>query len=175
MTLTPPESRSFFKMYLPLLHYAYSSKHADVTFRQFKSLKIAEKISAQEILFDEIDLIDKHIADNRFDSQRKDDLLGIKKHVRGRFFVLKHLSRYSVFMKTNKRKLYGVIGLSDELGVVLPFVPILINGVLFNFRNKLVCDGLITLENVSFGPGIRRGLNEEYKVLKEIDGISVVL
>jgi hypothetical protein len=126
MTLTPPESRSFFKMYLPLLHYAYSSKHADVTFRQFKSLKIAEKISAQEVLFD---------------TRLENDMTGIKRHVKGEFIVIRHLSKYSVFMEMNRRnKLYGVIGLSEELGDVLPFVPILINGVLFNFRNKLVCN-----------------------------------
>lgn len=66
MTLTPPESRPFFEMYLPLLHYAYSSRHRNVTYRQFESLKIEERLSAQEILFDNMDLIDKHIADNRF-------------------------------------------------------------------------------------------------------------
>ena len=75
----------------------------------------------------------------------------------------------------NHNKLYGVIGLTDELVEILPFFPIMIHGVIFNFRNKLVCSGLITNENIEFGPGIRKDLNEEYKELKTKNGIALSL
>jgi hypothetical protein len=72
-------------------------------------------------------------------------------------------------------KLYGVIGLTDELIDILPFFPIIIHSVIFSFRNKLVCSGLFSNENVQLGPGIRRDLNEKYKEQRLMHGIALSL
>jgi hypothetical protein len=175
MILTQDEGLSFFKMYLPLLHFAYSRKHY-INFNKFKSTGIRDKMAAQKILFDKIQLIDEYLSKVKLNDQTVKDICEIKKHRKSKFIILKHLSQYSVFMDMNNRnKLYGVIGLTDELFEILPFFPIMIHGVIFNFRNKLVCDGLITNENIQFGPGIRKDLNREYKELKAKKGISLIL
>jgi hypothetical protein len=175
MVLPQGEAISFFKMYLPLLHYAYATKY-NVTFVGFKSLEIVEKMKAQNMLFKKPHLLDEYLFEKKLKGQDEEDIREIKKHVNSDFIILKNLSKYSVFMDIeNGGKLYGVIGITDELIDILPFFPIIIQGVIFPFRNKLVCSGLFSNENVQLGPGIRRDLDEKYKEQKVMHGIALSL
>jgi hypothetical protein len=47
--------------------------------------------------------------------------------------------------------------------------------VLLPFKDKIVYDGLITSYHISFGPGIRRSLNESFKEAKRRHGILTSL
>jgi hypothetical protein len=173
MVLPQDEAISFFKMYLPLLHYAYATKH-NVTFLGFKSIEIKEKMKAQNMLFQKPHLLEEYLFEKKLNGRAEEDIREIKKHVTSNFIILKNLSKYSVFMDMkNGDKLYGVIGITDELVDILPFFPIIIHGVIFPFRKKLVCSGLFCNENVQFGPGIRRDLNEKYKEQKAMYGIAL--
>jgi hypothetical protein len=51
----------------------------------------------------------------------------------------------------------------------------LVTTVLLPFRGKIIYDGLVSGYNITFGGGIKRTLNEEYKQAKEAFGIITSL
>jgi hypothetical protein len=56
-----------------------------------------------------------------------------------------------------------------------PYLPVLTQTVLLPFEDRIVYDGLMSSYNVSFGPGIRRNLNEDFKTAKHRHGIVTLL
>lgn len=73
-------------------------------------------------------------------------------------------------------KAYGVLGLANPMQeVVGPYLPRLITTVLLPFQGKTIYDGLISGYNITFGGGIKRMRNEEYKLAKETFGIITSL
>jgi hypothetical protein len=71
---------------------------------------------------------------------------------------------------------YGVLPLFDPFEVVLgPYLPRMIKTTLLPFHDRIVYDGVISGYNITFGPGIRRSLNESYRKAKEWPGIITSL
>ncbi len=97
--------------------------------------------------------------------------------VHGKFYVFRQLKKYMVFLSTDKQPVaYGVLALSqpfDEL--VGPYLPVLTETVLLPFKDMIVYDGLMSSYGISFGPGIRRSLNESFKEAKARRGIVTSL
>jgi hypothetical protein len=71
---------------------------------------------------------------------------------------------------------YGVLALSQPFEeLVGPYLPVLTHTVLLPFKGMIVYDGLMTSYRISFGPGIRRSLNESFKEAKARHGIVTSL
>ena len=74
------------------------------------------------------------------------------------------------------KKAYGVLALADPFEeLVGPYLPRLIHAVLLPFKDKIIYDGLLSGHNITFGGGVKRRLNEEYKEAKEAFGIITSL
>jgi hypothetical protein len=67
-----------------------------------------------------------------------------------------------VFLTTTDPAIaYGVLALSQPFeDLIGPHLPVLTRTVVLPFKGVIVYDGLMSSYNISFGPGIRRGLNE---------------
>lgn len=77
---------------------------------------------------------------------------------------------------TNPAIAYGVLALSQPFEESIgPFLPVLVHSVLLPYKDKIIYDGLITSFNISFGPGIRRNLNQDFKEAKARHGIVTSL
>ena len=59
--------------------------------------------------------------------------------------------------------------------VVGPYLPVLVKGVLLPINGRIIYDGLLSTYRISFGPGIRRSLNADFKRAKETYGIITSL
>src|SRR5271169_2029132 len=71
---------------------------------------------------------------------------------------------------------YGVLALSQPFEeLVGPYLPVLTQTVLLPFKDVIVYDGLMSSYRISFGPGIRRSLNESFKEAKARHGIVTSL
>jgi hypothetical protein len=95
----------------------------------------------------------------------------------GSFYVFRYLKQYAVFL-TDKSppKAYGVLALASPFEeVVGPHLPVLVKGVLLPINGRIVYDGLLSTYRISFGPGIRRSLNADFKRAKESSGIITSL
>jgi len=93
------------------------------------------------------------------------------------FYVFRKLAKYTVFLSTADAAIaYGVFPLSQPFeDLIGPHLPVLTQTVLLPFKGVIVYDGLMSSFNISFGPGIRRGLNESFKEAKARHGIITSL
>ena len=99
-------------------------------------------------------------------------------HVRGRFYVLKHLKRHTIFLSGDRpTRAYGVLGLADPLSAMLPDPPYLVDAVLLPFKGAIIYDGLLTGPGVGlrFGAGARVSINDSYRAAKAAHGVITTL
>ena len=80
-------------------------------------------------------------------------------------------------MNEDEEKLYGVVGLSNPIEDMFhkSILPVQVKAVLVPFEGKVIYDSIILPYNISFGPGIKRRFNEQYKSYKEKYGIFTTL
>ncbi len=128
-------------------------------------------------LWENDDVINCIVSDNPFCFAKRELLLvaGWKRRVTGNFLIYKHLKKYTVFMGNGA--LYGVVGLASPIEDVFPSfdLPRYSRVTLLPFEGKIIYDSLLYTYNVTFGSGSRRGFNEEYRELKNKDGIIATL
>jgi Domain of unknown function (DUF6398) len=183
MQLSPQDVEQFYRLHKALMVFtgrrlelldetvttpeAYSSSPMEVRFKVHKAL------------VEHMELIDAFIAENPFhlDEGDLEIVRSWKDLVAGTFYVFRQLQNYMVFLSANEPVVaYGVLALSDPFEDLLgPDLPRMVKTTLLPFKGKIVYDGLMSGYNVTFGAGIRRSLNENYKNAKELFGIITSL
>ncbi|CAN5160748.1 hypothetical protein BH11PLA2_BH11PLA2_43270 [soil metagenome] len=145
----------------------------------FAALSPGVRLKVREALLANVDLIESFVNENP--AQLSEDELDIVRSwrhlVAGRFYVFRELKKYTVFLSATEPAIaYGVLGLSQPFeDLIGPYLPVLIQTVLLPFQGGIVYDGLLSSYNISFGSGIRRGLNESFKDAKLRYGIVTSL
>jgi hypothetical protein len=182
MYLNEQDRAIFFKLYFDLL-LCVNKKHKIVKGfygdRYPKSVDKSDALQVRERLFDNPSWIDEYLAKygNEFSDEERDVLLSWRDHfIKSNFFVMRNQKKYTVFMLAEgdeTTKLYGVVGLNHPISEVLETyrLPAMVNAVILPFRGKIVYDGIMTFNNISFGAGMRGSLNETYRISKEKFGI----
>jgi len=96
-----------------------------------------------------------------------------KNFIKGRFIVMRHLAKYSIFMSAeNTGELYGVCGISNPIKDVARYdVPFMVETVLLPFGDRIIYDSFLSAFNVSFGKGIRSEFKSAFDEGKEKIGI----
>ena len=97
--------------------------------------------------------------------------------VAGEFFIFRHLKQYTVFLTQEEPpQAYGVLGLVSPIQEIIPWpLPVLVQAVLLPFEGKIIYDSLLFPYSITFGSGIRRSLNEAYRMVQERDGVITTL
>jgi hypothetical protein len=97
--------------------------------------------------------------------------------VQGKFFAFRQLKKHMVFLTTDGPPVaYGVLALSQPFAeLVGPYLPVMVDAVLLPFKDMIVYDGLMTAYPISFGPGVRRALDQSFKEAKDRHGIVTSL
>ena len=117
-----------------------------------------------------LDLIDAFIAANpgKFSPDELEIVSSWRHLVAGRFIALRQLKKHMILLACDgSGAVYGVTGLAAPIAQVIPRgLPVMIEIVLLPFRGKIVYDGVIGAFNVIFGPGSRRGFEDQYRTAK---------
>ena len=73
--------------------------------------------------------------------------------------------------------LYGVVGIASDIEELFPSfaLPWYSKAVLLLFEGKIIYDSLLTTYNITYGSGIRKRFNEEYRELKNTAGVITTL
>ncbi len=123
----------------------------------------------RDALWADDSLLDAFVAENPAKLSDADLALAAswKDRREGKFFVLRHLKRYSILIGGDPSAVYGVLGLASSLEEVTPFVPCIADAVLLPFEDHIIYDSLIVPYNVMVGPGYRKDLEETYRDAKE--------
>jgi Domain of unknown function (DUF6398) len=132
-------------------------------------------LKVREAFLSHADLLQSFVDENpaRLTKDELDIVRSWQHLVHGKFYVFRQLKKHMVFLSTDKQPIaYGVLALSQPFEeLVGPYLPVLTETVLLPFKGMMVYDGLMTSYRISFGPGIRRSLNESFKEAKARHGI----
>jgi hypothetical protein len=184
MRLEKDEVQLFFKLYQEglLCHVALEAglSRKRLTAEQLKVQFKAERIvQVRDQWIEHPEWLEAFVEENPlgFTAEELEIVRAWKHREHGRFYVLRHLKKHTVFFGGEPARAYGVLSLGDDLEDVLPswMLPQMVEAVLLPFRGRIVYDGLMGVHAIHFGPGIRRGLNDEYQGLKAREGIITSL
>ena len=183
MFLEPQDVRLFFKLHYALLCFVNQRLKVIpgslATLAEFADLTPEVQMKVRDALLANVELIESFVAENPVNLPEAElDIVRSWRHmVTGKFYVFRELKKYTVFLSNDKPPVaYGVLALTqpfaDMTGTDL---PILTQAVLLPFKDKIVYDGLLARYRMTFGPGIRRSLNESFKEAKMRQGIVTSL
>ncbi len=176
MNLSPQQTERFYRIWFALLHYVNEEKHLAPNFPDTPgqgAIDPADAMRIRDAVWADDPLRESFIATNPA-GLSSDDLALIASwqyRVAGRFYIMRHLKKYSVFLSEQAPShAYGVLGLISPIeDIVGPssYLPIYVEAVLLPFEGQITYDGLPQLFRLSFGPGIRAGLNDTYRNAQE--------
>ncbi len=184
MNLTFDQVKLFYDLYAALLSFVNRKlKVSSETFsnaREYTSTPPEARATVRNALYEHRELIDEFVEENPAGLPADHlEIIGTWKHaLAGKFYVFRYLKKHAVFLSSggSPSSAYGVLGLADPIEEVIgPYLPRLVTAVLLPFRGKIIYDGLASTYNITFGGGIKRMLNEEYKRAKESFGIITSL
>lgn len=183
MQLSPDDVERFFRLHRSLMFYVNRRlKVIDKklsTPEKYSGLPPETRLKVHKALLDHTDLIDAFAAENpfKFSDEDLEIVRSWKNLVSGTFYVFRYLKTHTIFLSSTEPVVaYGVLALFDPFeAVVGPHLPRMVETTLLPFKGKIVYDGLVSGDNVSFGAGIKRRLNEQYKEAKERFGVVTSL
>ena len=183
MLLEPEDLDLFFRLHRALMFFVNQRLRVlpeDLaTPEDFAALPPMSRLAVVDAFVANLDLIDAFVAQNPgpFSDGELDIVRSWRHLVAGKFYVFRELKRYTVFLSSADPVVaYGVLALSQPFeDLIGPYLPVLTKTVLLPFRGRIVYDGLLQSYNVSFGPGIRRSLNESFQEAKARQGIVTAL
>ena len=183
MLLEPQDVELFFRLHRTLMFFVNQrlkvipDKIASPD--EFAALSPQVRLKVRDALNANLALIESFADENP--AHLSDDELDIVRSwrhlVTGKFYVFRELKKYTVFLSTTSPAIaYGVLALSQPFeDLIGPYLPVLTQTVLLPFKGMIVYDGLMSSYSISFGPGIRRNLNQDFKEAKARHGIVTSL
>lgn len=182
MILSPEDAQLFFKLHRSLMCYVNQRlgvvegvSNPD----EFSALPPQARWGVLDAFLDEPDLIETFVDDNPFHlpEEELDIVHSWRHHVFGKFVLFRQLKKHMIFLSTDAPPVaYGVLGLTETFEEILgPRLPIMIDTMLLPFKGCIVYDGLFSTYNISFGGGIKRSFNENYREAKERLGVVTTL
>ncbi len=184
MILLSHETERFYRIWWALLRYVNVQRHIMAELPASPAvggLPPSEAIKIRNALWADNALREQFIAENPANLSPADLALvaSWQYRVAGKFFILKHLKKYSVFLhqvEGQPARAYGVLGLISPLSeIVGPYLPVLVEAVLLPFEDKIIYDSLLLPYRITFGPGIRGNLNNDYRDTQEREGVITSL
>jgi hypothetical protein len=183
MLLTPQDVELFFKLHRALMFFVNQRLKVlpdDIASPdEFSSLSPQVRLKVRDAFLDHADLIQRFVGENpaHLSNDELDIVRSWRHLVAGKFYVFRELKKYTVFLTTTAPAIaYGVLALSQPFEELIgPYLPVLTQTVLLPFKGVIVYDGLMSSYNISFGPGIRRNLNQDFKEAKARHGIVTSL
>lgn len=183
MLLEPQDVELFFRLHRTLMFFVNQRLKVIsddlATPEEFAALIPEVRLKVRDALNANVDLIQSFVAENPAHLAEDElDIVRSWRHlVAGKFYIFRELKNYTVFLSTTRPAIaYGVLALSQPFEELIgPYLPVLTQTVLLPFKDRIVYDGLLNSYRISFGPGIRRNLNQDFKEAKARHGIVTSL
>ena len=181
MKLGKEKADLFYRLYWSLLFYVNRKypiiEDLDEPDLMYESPEAVNEL--HEKVCNDPGLIDSFVSENPFNFN--DEELGTikswKNFVKGRFLIVAHLKKYSVFMITEgEQKVYGVLGLYDAIEDIMPpLMPLFVETTLLPFKGRIIYCGFMGAYNIRIGANMRRSIQAEYQQSKRRFGIIMSL
>jgi hypothetical protein len=182
MNLPESDVKQFLRLYHSILFY--TNKKYKILEGLGRPIDIYE-LSADDLLklkdrlYSSSDLIDSFVRDNpdKLSSDELEIVSSWKNFVRGRFYIIRHLKNYSIFLDSgHSPRSYGVLGFLIPIEEMMgPSLPRLVETTLLPFRGKIIYDGNLLSFNVLFGASIRKSIIDSFNQAKTNFGVITSL
>ncbi|MBQ7584921.1 MAG: hypothetical protein IJU40_01565 [Desulfovibrionaceae bacterium] len=176
MILKKEDADLFYNIWSGLLNYVnnkyeFSDKLNDISFKLIQEIeskdemedlyRIVNCVWTTPSLLDEYQSVATDLND-----EKREILSSWKRFKKGKFFILRHLKKGSIFIDSNAA--YQVLGITTSFEDMYFFasLPLFVEATLIPFHNVIITDGLTRTFAISFGPGVRKNTNEQYKKFK---------
>jgi hypothetical protein len=176
MLISPDDAKRFHHIYPQLLRFTVEKLADSKTKARLLGELIPGRVKAEagaearNLLFDNPNLLQEFVRENPGDLEPRDLAMvrSWRNFRKGQFIVERALKKHAVFIGSKPSAAYGVLGLVSEIDEILGYrpLPTMVETVLLPWHAAIIHDGFIAAFAVSFGPGIRRSLKEDYARLK---------
>lgn len=165
MRLAKEDTDLFYSIWRPLLQFANEKQkiHPEINAETDSQVDARKCSDIADWIWDHMEILDEFAnAHPELSEDARSVVLSWKRRVRGMFFVERHLKSGSVFVGENG--IYLVQGLISSFEEMFGYfgLPVVVEATLIPFREKITSDGLISVMNISVGPGIRKRVKSEY-------------
>ena len=173
MILKSEEYNAFIEVHLELLYYAGTKYHllkAGTSLQDFKDFPLEDKFKCREHLNEHPDILEEFITQNqgKLSSGQMSILDGFRRSVMSDYFIiLKCLKKYAIFIDSESKKVFGVIGLSNTFQDFFHDFPIIVKATILPFNGRIVYDGFLQSYGTYLGPSMTWEYNEIYKEAKQ--------
>ena len=182
MRLSPQQVERFYHIWFALLRFVNEQRQLLSVFPadgEEEALSPSDEMQLRNVLWADETLLEHFIATNPAGLSSSDLAIveSWRKRVAGSFYIIRALKAYTVFLSDHApQHAYGVQGLFRPIEEVVGLaLPIYTQAVLLPFEGQIIYDGMLDSYPISFGPNIRRRLNETYRNAQEREGIITSL
>jgi hypothetical protein len=145
------------------------------TLDAYYKAEVQNRMEVRNALWEKPHLIQEYVKANpdKLSQEQLDIVAGWQQFQQGNYMIERHLKQHTIFI--GDEKVYGVLGLLDELEEVIPryALPLYVQAVLLPFKGMIIYDGLLSSFSVTFGGGVRANLKETYNKAKRKGEIIV--
>ncbi len=164
MVIDPSVASRFIQEYKRFLLSIYRPEEPDG-----ERLRTPDKLhAARERFIANRSLLDEYLRqrEDGTDPIDREILNAIRTIEYGRWVYVRDLKKYSVFLKADGTAGYGVLGLMDQIGVIMGGPGAVVETGIFAYDEQYVCDGLAA-KLAELGPNMRKAQNEAYQELRK--------
>lgn len=187
MRLPPQETERFYRIWFALLHYVNAQLQLVPTFPATpgeEDVSTEVTVQVRDALWANDGLREQFITDNPAWLSANDlaVVASWQYRVSGLFYIFRALQKYTIFLseikpfisETEPAHAYGVLGLVSTIEETVPLpLPVSAQAVLLPFGHQIMYD--ILTPHHTFGPSVRRILQETYRTIQEREGIITSL
>jgi len=182
MSLSSEQVEHFYRIWFALLRFVNEQLQLISDFpvsEEEGTIPPAKAMELRDALWADDTLLEQFVATNPAGLSSSDLALVDSWHHRkaGSFYIFRTLKAYTVFLTDRApQHAYGVQGLISPIEDLTPVpLPVYTEAVLLPFEGQIIYDSILRPFPVSFGPGIRGRLNDEYRNAQEREGIITSL
>ena len=181
MKLPPQDAAQYFELSYRVLSYVNQKlnllpdRYAPDDIREMNT---EDRASVRDALWKNVHLIDSFVDENPFtlSSEELEIVSNWKHFIRSRFFLVKYLKNYAVFMEEGGGIPYGVCALLQDFTVnVGKRLPVLVETVLLPYKGRIIYGGILASYSIYFGSGMRENIVDSYNQAKARYGIVTSL
>src|SRR5688572_508326 len=178
MTLAPQEADRFYRVWWTLLSYVNSHVHLMKELPPEpppESVNPNDLLPVRNALWKDDSLRERFISENphRLSPDDLDLVASWSRRVEGEFYAYRELKKHTVLLAARgPAKAYGVLGIVSPIPEAFwQPLPVLVEAVLLPFEDRVTYDSLMRTYPLTFGPGIRSSLDDQYRAARERGGV----
>lgn len=174
-SLTKKDIDLFYKLHPSLMMYAGEKsgiRKIPKNTETFRKLPLEKVNEFRTGLYKNSIFFDQFIAENPYNFSNNDleNVKGWRHFLKGNFFLMEYTDKQGMFLDSHTPpRVYAVSSLKNSFEEIfgLLSLPIYMEAVFLQFKDQIIYDGILHVNNIIFGRHMTHSLKEDYKKAKK--------